>query len=154
MATDAGTLVREAYHLAEGNVLDAQGFIDLFTADGVFNMAGGASYRGEEIAEPLVRLAGMAPDIHRELQRFFVIGDVVAVELAIQGTFTGPFHWPGGVIQPNGAKLDIPCADFWYIENGKIKEFSCHASLDVLFRQVGGKMVFPSNDAASEAAHS
>jgi ketosteroid isomerase-like protein len=149
MATDAGTVVREAYQLAEGNVLDVPGFISLFSADGVFNMAGGASYRGEHMGDPLVRLATMAPDIHRELLRFHVIGNVVAVELAIQGTFTGPFYWPGGVIQPNGGKLDVPCADFWYVENGKIKEFNCHASLDVMFRQVGGKTVFPSDGAAS-----
>ena len=29
--------VRRAYHLAEGDVLDAQGFIDLSDEDGVFN---------------------------------------------------------------------------------------------------------------------
>jgi hypothetical protein len=27
------------------------------------------------------------------------------------------------IIQPTGAKLDIPCADFWYVEDDKIKEF-------------------------------
>ena len=152
MATDAGTLVREAYRVAEGDVLDVQGFVDLFTPDGVFNMAGGGSYRGKDMGELLVRLATMAPDIHRELLEFHVIGDVVAVELAIQGTFTGPFYWPGGVIQPNGGKIDVPCADFWYTENGKIKVFNCHASLDVMFRQVGGQTVFPSDGAQPAAA--
>jgi len=34
----------------------------------------------------------------------------MTVELAIQGTFTGPFNWPGGVIHPTSAKLDVPCA--------------------------------------------
>jgi len=36
MTTDTEALVRRAYHLAEGDVLDAQGFIDLFAEDGVF----------------------------------------------------------------------------------------------------------------------
>ena len=152
MATDAGALVREAYRLGEGDVLDAKGFVGLFTDDGVFNMAGAGSYRGEEIGKTMVRLGTMAPDIHRELQRFQVMGDVVAVELAIQGTMTGPFYRPGGVIPPNGAKLDIPCADFWYTENGKIKVFNCHASLDVMFRQIGGTTVFPSEGAEPAAA--
>ena len=39
--------MRRAYHLAEGNVMDVQGFIDLFAADGVLN-AGQESYRGEQ----------------------------------------------------------------------------------------------------------
>jgi hypothetical protein len=47
MKTDAETVVRRAYHLAEGNVMDVQGFIDLFAAAGVLN-AGQESYRGEQ----------------------------------------------------------------------------------------------------------
>ena len=43
MTTDTEALVRRAYHLAEGDVLDVQGFIDLFTEDGVFNGIGGVS---------------------------------------------------------------------------------------------------------------
>jgi len=34
MTTDAETVVRRAYHLAEGNVMDVQGFIDLFVYGG------------------------------------------------------------------------------------------------------------------------
>ena len=45
---------------------------------------------------------------------------VVAIELSIRGTFLGPFETPAGVIQPTGAKLDIPTADFWYVRDGKI----------------------------------
>jgi hypothetical protein len=43
MATDAETIVRRAYHAAEGNIMDVQGFIDLFAEDGVFNGIGGVS---------------------------------------------------------------------------------------------------------------
>jgi hypothetical protein len=35
MTTDTEALVRHAYHLAEGDVLDVQEFIDLFAEDGV-----------------------------------------------------------------------------------------------------------------------
>jgi hypothetical protein len=45
-------------------------------------------------------------------------GDVVAIELPIQGTYLGPFETPAGVIQPTGAKLDISTADFWYVRDG------------------------------------
>ena len=40
VTTDAETLVRRAYRAAEGNVMDVQGFIDLFADDGVFNAVG------------------------------------------------------------------------------------------------------------------
>src|SRR6266545_4194005 len=43
VTTDTEALVRRAYHLAEGDVLDVQGFIDLFAEDGVFNGIGGVS---------------------------------------------------------------------------------------------------------------
>ena len=54
----------------------------------------------------------LMPGVHRELHRVNVLGDVVAIEVSIQGTFLGPFERPAGVIQPTGAKLDIPTADF------------------------------------------
>jgi hypothetical protein len=50
MTTDIEALVRRAYRFAKGDVLDVQGFIDLFAEDGVFNGIGGVSgqesYRG------------------------------------------------------------------------------------------------------------
>jgi hypothetical protein len=45
MTTDTEALVRRAYHCAEGNVLDVQGFTDLFAEDGVFTGIGGPSGR-------------------------------------------------------------------------------------------------------------
>jgi hypothetical protein len=53
MTTDTEALMRRAYHLAEGDALDVQGFIDLFAEDGVFTGIGGVSgpesYRGERL---------------------------------------------------------------------------------------------------------
>jgi len=94
----------------------------------------------------------LAPDIHREIHRFHVLGDLVAVELSIRGTFTGPFETPAGVIQPTGAKLDILTADFWYIEDGKIKEFNCYVSVNSMFAQIGVLPDFASAVAAPAPA--
>ena len=122
MTTDAETIVRRAYHAAEGNVMDVQGFIDLFAEDGVFNGIGGVpgqeSYRGEHLGDVVVWMGKLLPDVHRELHRVNVLGDVVAIELSIQGTFLGPFETSAGVIQPTGAKVDFPTADFWYVRDG------------------------------------
>ena len=127
MTTDPETIVRRAYHAAEGNVMDVQGFVDLFADDGEIN-AGTMNFRGEQLGWIVVFLAKFAPDVHRELHRVVVQDNIVAVELAIRGTFTGPYESPAGVLQPNGAKLDVPGADFWVVENGKIKQFNCHVS--------------------------
>jgi hypothetical protein len=59
----------------------------------------------------------------------------VAVELSIRGTFTGSFDSPAGVIKGNRAKLDVPGADFWYVENGEIKEFNGY--VNVMLEQMG-----------------
>ena len=59
------------------------------------------------------------------------------IELSGRGTFTRTFDSPAGVIKGNGAKLDVPGADFWYVENGKIKEFNCYVSGNVMFEQMG-----------------
>jgi hypothetical protein len=136
MTTDPETIVRRAYHAAEGNVMDVQGFVKLFAHDGVIH-AGVKTFRGEELPYVVYLLSKLAPDIHRELYQVHVIGNVVAVELSIRGTFTGTFDSPAGVIKGNRAKLDVPGADFWYVENGKIKEFNCYVNVNVMLEQMG-----------------
>ena len=150
MTTDAEALVRRAYHLAEGNVMDVRGFMDLFAADGMVN-AGGESYRGEHLGDLVVSLGKLAADVHRELHRVHAMGNVVAVELSIRGTFTGPFETPAGAIQVTGAKLDIPGADVWYVEGGKIKEFSCNVDRSSMLAQLSARPDFASAGAAQAA---
>jgi ketosteroid isomerase-like protein len=138
MTYDNEANVRKAYHTAEGNVLDIPGWVGSFTEDGVFNnIPGEASYRGEHLKDVVLSFAKYFPDIHRELHRVNVMGDVVAVELSIQGTFRGPMETPAGVIQPTGAKVDIPCADFFYMRNGKIERFDCYPALNIMLKQIG-----------------
>ena len=134
-------VVLQAYHDGEGDSLDPQGFMDLFAADGVLNGIGGVegqtSLRGTQLSGLITFLAQFLPDIHRELKQITVSGDVVSIELSIQGTFLGPFETPAGVIQPTGAKIDFPTADFWYLRNGKIETFDCHIAFTTLFAQLG-----------------
>ena len=53
------------------------------------------------------------------------------------------------MIQPTGAKLDIPTADFWYVRDGKIREFNCHIGITAMFAQLGVLPDFTSAVAAS-----
>ena len=148
--------MRRAYRFAEGAVLHARGFTGLFAEDGVFtgigSRSGPESYRGEYLGDVVVLMGKFLPDGHRELHRVNVLGDVVAIELSIQGTFLGPFETPAGVIQPTGAKLNVPCADFWYVRDGKIKEFNCYVSVNSMLAQIGVQPDFASAVAAPAPA--
>ena len=134
-------VVLRAYHDGEGNVLDAQDFMDLFADDGVLNGIGGVegqtTLRGQQLGDLILYLGGFLPDIHRELKEISVSGDVVSIELSIQGTFSVPFQTPVGAVKPTGAKIDFPTADFWYLHNGKVEKFDCHISFTTLFAQLG-----------------
>jgi ketosteroid isomerase-like protein len=138
MTHDNEAIVRHAYHAAEGDVLDVAGFVAGFTDDGVFNnIVAGETYRGEHLGDLVIGMATMLPDVHRELHRVTVLGDVVAVELSIQGTFLGPLETPAGVVEPTGAKIDVPTADFWYLRDGRIETFNCYVGLSVMLAQMG-----------------
>ena len=82
MTTGTEALVRRAYHFAEGDALDVQGFTGLFAEDGVFTGIGGVSgpesYRGEHLGDVVVFMGKFFPDVHRELHRVNVFGDVAA----------------------------------------------------------------------------
>src|SRR5437870_13723115 len=67
MNYDNEAIVRNAYHTAEGNVLDIPGWIGSFTEDGVFNnVTGEESYRGEHLRDVVIAFGQMFPDVHRE----------------------------------------------------------------------------------------
>lgn len=134
-------VVLQAYHDGEGTSLDPQGFRDLFAADGVLNGIGGVdgvdTLKGAQLSGLITFLAAFLPDIHRDLREVTVAGDVVCIELYIQGTFLGPFQTPIGPIQPTGAKISFPTADFWYLSNGKVERFDCHIAFTTMFAQLG-----------------
>jgi hypothetical protein len=97
-------------------------------------------------------MAKLLPDVHRELLRVNALGDVVTVELSIQGTFLGPLETPAGTVQPTGAKIDVPTADFWYVRDGKVETFNCYVGYSVMFAQMGAMPDFESAVAAPSAA--
>jgi ketosteroid isomerase-like protein len=75
--------------------------------------------------------------MHRELYRFFVVGDTVIVELALQGTQNGPLELPSGTIPPTGKRMNAPCCNVFRLKNGKIQSFNCYPSGTVILTQLG-----------------
>src|SRR5438874_7088681 len=84
MNDDNVAAVRNDYAVAERK--DLEGWINLFTPDGVFvDNSVGVTYRGRALAEPVRNYGKAFSNMHRELDRIYVDGNVVVVQLALQG---------------------------------------------------------------------
>ncbi len=67
----------------------------------------------------------------------YVSGDVVVVELALQGTHGGPLWLPQGILPPTGNRMDAPSCDVFRLKNGRIQVFDCYPSGTVILAQQG-----------------
>jgi ketosteroid isomerase-like protein len=129
--------VRSAYAIAEAR--DIEGWIDCFTPDGVFvDNSIAVTYRGpSEVAKPVEYYGAAFSDMHRELYDIYVIGDVVVVQLALQGTHDGALHLPVGMLPPTGKRMNAPCCDVFKLAGGKIHRFDCYPEGSVILEQLG-----------------
>ncbi|MCU1494212.1 MAG: putative ketosteroid isomerase-related protein [Acidimicrobiaceae bacterium] len=134
---DSEQIIRRAYQAAEEK--DVAGWVAAFTEDGTFTDESiGVTYRGpKELAFTVENYARAFPDMHRELFRFYVNGDIVVVQLALQGTHLGALQLPVGTIAPTGKRMDAPCADVFELADGKIQRFDCYPSGSVVLTQLG-----------------
>jgi ketosteroid isomerase-like protein len=132
-----GELVREAYAIAE--VKDIERWVGCFNPDGAFvDESVGVTYRGpDEVGKPVENYGAAFSDMHRELYDVYVTGDVVIVELALQGTHDGPLWLPQGILPPTGNRMDAPCCDVFRLQTGKIQLFDCYPSGTVILGQLG-----------------
>jgi len=128
--------IRKAYQVAEDK--DMVGWVNCFTEDGTFTDESiGVTYRGKELSRPVENYAAAFPDMHRELYSFYVSGDTVVVELALQGTHQGTLVLPQGPVPPTGKRMDAPCCDVFQLKDGKIQSFNCYPSGTVILAQLG-----------------
>jgi ketosteroid isomerase-like protein len=121
-------IIRNAYRLAE--IKDVPSWVAGFTEDGTYTDESiGAVNRGpKEVGRPVEIYAKAFQDMHRELYKFYVTGDIVVVQLALQGTHT---------ISPTSKRMDAPCCDVFQLKDGKIQRFGCYPSGAVIFSQLG-----------------
>jgi steroid delta-isomerase-like uncharacterized protein len=130
-------IIREAYQVAEEQ--DVAGWIAMFTEDGTFTDESiPRTYRGpDELGITVEVYARAFPDMHRELHQFYAVGNMVIVQLSLQGTHTGPLEFPVGSVPPTGKRMDAPCCDVFELADGKIKRFDCYPMGSVIARQLG-----------------
>jgi ketosteroid isomerase-like protein len=137
VALDNEQVVRNAYQVAEDK--DMAGWAAAFTADGTFTDESiGVTWTGPaELPEQVENYARAFPDMHRELYRVYVSGDIVVVQLALQGTHLGPLHLPAGTLPPTSKRMDAPCCDVFELTGGKIRRFDCYPQASVILTQLG-----------------
>ncbi len=128
--------IRQAYAIAE--VKDVAGWVACFNPDGAFvDESVGVTYRGpNEVGKPVENYGTAFPDMHRELYDVYVSGDVVVVELALQGATRDPSGYRRGSA-PTGNRMDAPCCDVFRLKNGRIQLFDCYPSGTVILGQLG-----------------
>lgn len=138
MATNE-EMIRELYAVAEAARLDADRFVALFAEDGYFmDMATGQKWTGAEVRQPIEGIGAIFPDFHRELLTVHSAAQgVIVVELRLQGTHTGDFPVPSGVLRATGKRFDVPCCDVFVVEQGKVKSFHCYNMRSVWLDQLG-----------------
>ncbi len=130
--------VRRAYDIAEQK--NIPGWIDCFNPDGLFtDNSVGITYRApDEVAKPVENYGRAFSDMHRELYDIYVVeGDIVVVQLALQGTHDGPLSLPLGVLLPTGNQMDAPCCDVFKLKDGRLQLFDCYPSGTVILTQLG-----------------
>jgi ketosteroid isomerase-like protein len=120
LTSDNVAAVRHAYEIAEFK--DLEGWIDLFTPDGVFtDNSVGITYQRRGLADPVRNYGTAFSNMHRELYQIYSDGKVVVVQLALQGTHDGPLQLPFGEPPATGKHMDAPRCDVFELEDGKIR---------------------------------
>jgi ketosteroid isomerase-like protein len=137
MALDGEQIIRQAYKIAED--MDMAAWVAAFTEDGTFTDESiGVTWKGPaELPVQVENYHRAFPDMHRELYQVYVSGNIVVVQLALQGTHRGPLSMPGGTLLPTGNRMDAPCCDVFELVDGKIKRFDCYPSGTVILTQLG-----------------
>jgi ketosteroid isomerase-like protein len=137
---DHEKLIRKLYSYGEGQGIDPQKFVSMFSDEGyMLDMASGTKFRGKAIGDSIARLASAFPDLHRELLGIYVAENVVVVEIAIRGTHKGEMALASGTLAPTGKAIDVPCCDVYHLEGGKIISFDCYNLPSAMLQQLGVK---------------
>ena len=135
---DIEKFIRKLYTYAEGQGLDTEKFVSMFSDEGYMcDIPSGTKFRGKAIGDSIAALARACPDVHRELLSIYAAGNVVVVELAIRGTHKGELALGSKTIAPTGKSIDVPCVDVFHLESGKVISFNCYNSPSVMQQQLG-----------------
>ena len=128
-------IIRNLYAVAEK---EPKRFRSLFTKNGYWwDVPAGVKYHGDEVARAADIYSAAFPDMHRELSDLYFDGDVVVVELSLNGTHQGDLPMGLGTLPATGKAFHVPCIDVFHVEDGKVSAFDCHYAGTIMLAQLG-----------------
>lgn len=128
-------IIRNLYAVAEK---EPKRFRSLFTANGYWwDVPAGVKYHGDDIARAADIYSAAFPDMRRALEELYVDGDVVVVQLSLNGTHQGDLPIGLGTIPATGKEFHVPCVDVFRLEDGKVSEFDCYYAGTIMLAQLG-----------------
>ena len=128
-------IIRNLYVVAEK---EPKRFRSLFTQNGYWwDVPAGVKYHGDDIARAADIYSAAFPDMHRELSRLYFDGDVVVVELSLNGTHQGDLPMGRGTLPATGKEFHVPCIDVFHVEDGKVSAFDCYYAGTIMLAQLG-----------------
>ncbi len=87
----------------------------------VHSYAFGAHFNGKEAFVNFMQGFKIPfPDVTLHHKNFVVEGNKVAVQMTANGTHSGPFQTPKGLIPATGKKIELFVSEFMVFENGKL----------------------------------
>ena len=131
-------VIRNLYALADGKSKDTPKFVSQFAPGGYFyDVSAGKKYFDNDIGLTVDVYAAAFPDMHRELYDLHTFGDLVLVELSLNGTHNGDLVLPPGTIPATGKTIHAPCCDVFHLKDGKVTSFHCYVAVPILLEQLG-----------------
>jgi hypothetical protein len=114
--TSNDEIIRNLYAVAEK---EPKKFRSLFTENGYWwDVPAGVKYHGA-------------------LDDLYVDGDVVVVQLSLNGTHQGDLPIGLGTIPATGKEFHVPCVDVFRLEDGKVSAFDCYYAGTIMLAQLG-----------------
>lgn len=134
---DLRSIVQQHYKdLREQNWEHAK---ELFRDDVITEMPGAGTIRG---VEPFIEYGKgffrALPDAHIDVRAIIQQGNTVIAESSLVGTHNGPLATPdGNEIPPTGRKVELPVADVFEVEDGKVAKHRVYFDQMTLMTQLG-----------------
>jgi steroid delta-isomerase-like uncharacterized protein len=123
---------------SKGNVVVAD---EIYSNEMVRHSADQPDSRGRESYKQFILAFRAAfPDWKETVEHVIASGDLVATKVTIRGTMTGSLKGQRGTLPPTGKSLEVPCAVFFRIAEGKIVEIWSYYDSVPFLKAIG---VFP-----------
>ena len=107
---DHEKFIRKLYAYAEGQGLDTEKFVSMFSDEGyMLDMASGMMFRGKAIGDFYCRLASAFPESTVSYLASTSRRTSSLSNTAIRGTHKGDLALASGTLAPTGKTIDVPC---------------------------------------------